>query len=58
MDADIETVTLRCLEKDPAARFENANDLRDALLACTASGSWTAEDARNWWEEQRQRSAT
>jgi serine/threonine protein kinase len=32
------TILLRCLEKDPAARYQSANELRNALVAAGAHG--------------------
>jgi hypothetical protein len=33
------TILLRCLEKDPAARYQTANELRNALIAAGAHGA-------------------
>jgi serine/threonine-protein kinase len=49
LPADVQAVVLRCLEKDPAARFADAADLDGALAACGCSGSWTRDDAARWW---------
>ena len=46
---DLEQVVLRCLEKDPDDRYQDARSLRTALLDCTAAGSWTDEMATDWW---------
>ncbi len=48
---DLEDVLLRCLAKDPAARPTDADELREALLACADAGSWTVAEARSWWSE-------
>ena len=50
ISTEMEAIVLRCLEKSPEARFPHAQSLRSALLRCDASGSWTREDARSWWE--------
>lgn len=50
ISAEMEEIVSRCLEKSPEARFPDAQSLRSALLRCDASGHWTREDARVWWE--------
>jgi serine/threonine-protein kinase len=46
---DLEAVVLRCLEKDAAARFPDAESLERALAACGCAGRWTRERAAEWW---------
>src|SRR5262249_33506651 len=43
--ADLEAVILRCLAKEPNARFPDAESLNAALSSCCAAGRWTARDA-------------
>jgi serine/threonine-protein kinase len=50
--ADLESVVLRCLAKDPAERFAGAQDLDRALGRCGAAGQWTEAAAANWWQEK------
>jgi serine/threonine-protein kinase len=46
----LEAVILRCLSKDPEDRPADAGALLDALAACDDVPSWSAEDARAWWQ--------
>jgi serine/threonine-protein kinase len=47
--SDVEAVALRCLAKDPAQRFPDADSLARALAACQCAGEWTEELAAHWW---------
>jgi eukaryotic-like serine/threonine-protein kinase len=48
---DLEEVVLRCLAKDPGARFQGAEELELALAACASAGDWDVRRAAAWWEE-------
>jgi serine/threonine-protein kinase len=50
--ADLQGVVLRCLEKDPAHRFPDAESLDQALAQCGCAGRWTRERADAWWLKQ------
>ncbi len=52
--ADLEKVILRCLAKNPADRFADAESLEKALADCAAAGQWTPADAAKWWRENEQ----
>ncbi len=47
---DLEYVIMSCLSKDPAHRPDSAARLAEMLQACEC-GTWSADDARWWWEE-------
>jgi serine/threonine-protein kinase len=51
MPADLERVILRCLAKNPADRFQDADSLEQALAECTAADQWTQWHAARWWQE-------
>ncbi|MEZ6065715.1 MAG: hypothetical protein R3B90_08420 [Planctomycetaceae bacterium] len=40
---------LRCLEKDPELRFQDARSLQQALEGCQAYGQWNRQLAEEWW---------
>lgn len=47
---DLEEVVMRCLQKDPEHRYQDAEQLREAFADCACAGLWTREMARLWWE--------
>ncbi len=48
---DLEMVVLRCLEKKPEDRYQDAESLARALSACAAAGEWSPVQAEAWWQE-------
>ena len=48
---DLERVVLRCLAKDAADRFADAESLERALGACACSGDWDQDRAVRWWRD-------
>ncbi|ADE14408.1 Serine/threonine protein kinase-related protein [Nitrosococcus halophilus Nc 4] len=50
---DLERVIMKCLKKDPEQRPQNAKELLLALRQCKAAGSWSDEDAAQWWKEHQ-----
>ncbi len=47
--ADLETIVMACLAKEPADRPQTAGEL-DARLAECSVGPWTGEQAEEWWK--------
>jgi tRNA A-37 threonylcarbamoyl transferase component Bud32 len=48
---DLERVVLRCLAKDPAARFPDAASLERALGDCACAADWDQDWAALWWRD-------
>jgi len=53
ISADLETLVMLCLEKDPATRPGSARELQLALGQCVANEAWTSEQAQRWWSQLR-----
>jgi serine/threonine-protein kinase len=49
--ADLEQIVLRCLAKRPEDRFQNMDELGNALSACESADQWPQECAARWWRE-------
>jgi serine/threonine-protein kinase len=56
--ADLQRIILRCLEKDPDRRYQDAATLEKALAACEGIGAWTAGRAEEWWRRNGDGSAS
>src|SRR5262249_14821808 len=48
VDLDLSEVVMRCLAKEPAARFSDAASLEQSLGRCACAGQWTRELAEAW----------
>jgi hypothetical protein len=47
---DLERVVLRCMSKEPADRFPDAESLEIALGECASAGDWDQRRAARWWQ--------
>jgi eukaryotic-like serine/threonine-protein kinase len=54
---DVESIVLRCLEKDPGNRFQSIAELETALANCRLEKCWSQVRARTWWEDHAARVA-
>jgi serine/threonine-protein kinase len=54
---DLERVVLRCLEKNPDHRYQDALELSRALFACKDASGWSPAEAARWWREREPRIA-
>jgi serine/threonine-protein kinase len=48
---DLQAAVLRCLEKNPAGRFRDADEFARALSRCRCADRWTWEQAAAWWRD-------
>jgi serine/threonine-protein kinase len=47
---ELDQIVMRCLEKKPADRFENADELEEALSRLRIDDPWDWKHAQEWWE--------
>jgi serine/threonine-protein kinase len=48
---DVQAVIMRCLEKEPGRRFQDADSLEQALAQTGCADLWTRPMASGWWRE-------
>jgi eukaryotic-like serine/threonine-protein kinase len=53
ISAELEQVIMRCLEKMPEKRYSDIDALEAAIMKTDNSASWTAADARDWWQANK-----
>ncbi len=46
---DLDRLVLACLEKDPANRPHDVDQVAEMLAACDVGEPWNQETARHWW---------
>jgi eukaryotic-like serine/threonine-protein kinase len=54
----LQAVVLRCLEKDPARRFQGVDGLEEALSRCGCAGRWDRGQAAAWWRDHGREKGT
>jgi serine/threonine-protein kinase len=47
---EVDALVLACLEKDPARRPQNAEDVLRLIEGIRGAGRWSNEQARVWWQ--------
>jgi tRNA A-37 threonylcarbamoyl transferase component Bud32 len=50
ISADLESLVMQCLAKQPAQRPVNAEALEESLAGCASARTWTSLEAERWWE--------
>ena len=51
--AELESIVLDCLAKDPGGRPQTADELAARLAAVPLDPEWTDDRAREWWDRHR-----
>jgi serine/threonine-protein kinase len=58
LPSDLESVLLRCLAKEPSARYQDAVELAAALATTRCSAEWSSAQAETWWQAHAAASTT
>jgi serine/threonine-protein kinase len=54
----LDALVLACLAKDPEARPASADQLAEALASIPGASAWTAQAARDWWDQHQPRKSS
>ena len=49
VSTDLAELLMQCLSKNPEDRPPTAEDLEEALGQCSSAGTWTLQEAEEWW---------
>ena len=49
--SQLDEIVIRCLEKNPAHRYQSALDLQIALEGVILADVWDRDTAAQWWEQ-------
>jgi eukaryotic-like serine/threonine-protein kinase len=50
LSPDLADLLMQCLAKQPEQRPRSAEALDQALAGCVSAGTWTPQDAEQWWQ--------
>jgi serine/threonine-protein kinase len=50
--ADLDRIILKCMGKKTSERFQDADELRNALEQCSCANKWGPQEAATWWRSR------